>query len=104
MVPGATTLRVVDPDAPASSSEATDRILDATLTLVARWGVSKTALGDVAKEAGCSRATVYRSFPGGKQHLLLALAERELATYVGAIVDAIDTADDLEDALTRALV
>jgi AcrR family transcriptional regulator len=97
-------LRVVDPDVPALSVEVADRILDAALTLVGRWGVAKTALGDIAKEAGCSRATLYRAFPGGKQHLLLSLGERELRTYVGAIVEAIDAAEDLEDALTRAVV
>lgn len=80
------------------------RILDAALVLVARWGVAKTALGDVAKEAGCSRATLYRAFPGGKQHLFLALATRELATYRGGILDALEAADELGDALTRALV
>jgi hypothetical protein len=47
---------------------------------------------------------VYRAFPGGKQHLLVALAGRELQSYVNAIVEALDAADDLEDALTRGLV
>jgi AcrR family transcriptional regulator len=36
---------------------------------LARYGVAKTTLEDVAKEAGCARATVYRYF-GGKQQLL----------------------------------
>lgn len=99
-------LRLVDLDADASrpGSDAEERILDAALVLVARWGVAKTALGDVAKEAGCSRATLYRAFPGGKQHLFRALATRELLTYRAAIIDAIDAADELGDALTRALV
>ena len=101
---GAVALQVVDADQPAAPPEVTDRILDATLVLVARWGVGKTALADVAKEARCSRATLYRAFPGGKQHLLTALAQRELGAYLAAILDAIDAADDLEDALTRALV
>src|SRR5690606_11737319 len=81
-----------------------DRILAAALTLVARWGVSKTSLADVAKEAGCSRATVYRAFPGGKQHLFNSLGERELRSYVQAVIDAVDEAGDLADALTRGLV
>ena len=38
--------------------------LDAALACVARVGVAKTTLDDVAKEAGCARATVYRCFPG----------------------------------------
>jgi len=97
-------LRLVDVDAPAAGREVEGRVLDAALVLVARWGVAKTALGDIAKEAGCSRATLYRAFPGGKQHLFLALATRELDTYRRGILDAIDAADELGDALTRALV
>ena len=104
MVVAGAELRVVDADAPATSPDVAERILDATLDLVARWGVSKTALADVAKEAGCSRATVYRAFPGGKQHLLQALAIRELASYQGAITEAMDAADSLAEALTRGLV
>ena len=104
MVPVAPELHVVDVDLTGAPAEVRDRLLDAALTLVSRWGVTKTALGDVAKEAGCSRATLYRAFPGGKQHLFQALAVRELETYVGAVGDAIDAAEDLHDALTRALV
>ncbi|MCU1371164.1 MAG: transcriptional regulator, TetR family [Ilumatobacteraceae bacterium] len=106
MTAPAAELRLVDADAPAPKpgSDVEDRILDAALVLVARWGVAKTALGDIAKAAGCSRATLYRAFPGGKQHLFLALGTRELATYRRGILDAIDAADELGDALTRALV
>ena len=104
MVVAGAELRVVDVDAPAASPEVGERILDAALDLVARWGVSKTALADVAKEAGCSRATLYRAFPGGKRHPLEALALRELAAYQGAVTEAMDGADSLADALTRGLV
>ena len=48
------------------------RVLDAALTCVARVGLAKTTLDDVAREAGCARATVYRCF-SGKQQLLAAL-------------------------------
>ncbi len=81
-----------------------ERILDAAVVLVARWGVTKTSLADIAKQAGCSRASLYRTFPGGKQELLTALGVRELGTYIESVVEAIDEADDLDDALTRALV
>ncbi|MGI8709845.1 MAG: TetR/AcrR family transcriptional regulator [Acidimicrobiales bacterium] len=87
-----------------AGSEIEDRILDAALALVARWGVAKTALGDVAKAAGCSRATVYRTFPGGKQQLFEALGRRELQAYVADVAQVIDAADDLEDALASSLV
>ena len=100
----ATELHLVDGDAPAVGGDVEVRVLDAALSLVARWGVAKTSLADVAKEAGCARATVYRAFPGGKRHLLTALGQRELRGYLDAIVEAIDAADELEDALTRAVV
>ena len=79
-----------------------DPILDAALELVSRWGVNKTTLGDVAKAAGCSRATLYRAFPGGQQQLFHALGGRELGTYLQDIEQAIAAADDLQDALTSA--
>lgn len=105
---GAISSPVVERPAPevpgGAANELADRILDATLGLVARWGVSKTSLADVAKAAGCSRATLYRTFPGGKQHLFARLGQRELDSYLSAILEAVDTADDLGDALTRGLV
>jgi AcrR family transcriptional regulator len=55
------------------------RILDAALTCIGRVGLAKTTLDDVAREAGCARATVYRCFPN-KQQLLSALVAREAAT------------------------
>lgn len=81
-----------------------DRILDAAQVLVARWGVAKTSLGDVATEAGMSRATLYRVFPGGKQQVHLTLALREVTTYAQAIADAIDSGETFADAMTRGLV
>ena len=78
---------VVVDQAPSPVSALDERILDAATALVARWGVTKTSLADVAKEAGCSRATLYRSFPGGKQQLFAAVGHRELAGYVDAIVE-----------------
>ncbi|MDB5876081.1 MAG: transcriptional regulator, TetR family [Ramlibacter sp.] len=89
---------------PREGSEVTERILDAAVVLVARWGVTKTALADIAKEAGCSRATVYRAFPGGKTHLFESLGLRELGSYHQAIIEVVDLAEDLDDALIRGLV
>ena len=42
-----------------------ERLLQATYACVARWGLAKTTVEDAAREAGVSRATVYRYFPGG---------------------------------------
>lgn len=107
--PAPTALRTGDADiSPADvgpvDRDLADRILDGTLLLVARWGVAKTSLSDVARAAGCSRATLYRVFPGGKQHLFVALAQREIDHYLESIADAMATADDLTEAVTRGIV
>jgi AcrR family transcriptional regulator len=80
-----------------------ERALDAAVELVARWGVAKTTLGDVAKTAGMSRATLYRAFPGGKDELFGLLAQREVSRFLAVATDACDAAPDLPTALTDAL-
>ena len=54
------------------------QVLDAALVCIGRVGLTKTTLDDVAREAGCARATVYRCF-ANKQQLLVALVAREAA-------------------------
>ena len=66
---------------PQIATDVRDRILDATLTCLGRVGLTKTTLDDVAREAGCARATLYRYFPG-KQPLVNALVARG-TTLVG---------------------
>ena len=79
------------------------RVLDATLTCIARVGVAKTTLDDVAREAGCARATVYRYFPG-KQPLLNAVVAREADRIAAAVLHAASAADDLTDAASAVLM
>ena len=79
------------------------RIVDAALRCIARWGLAKTTLEDVAREAGCSRATLYRTFPGGKDAVLDAVAASELRRLELAVGLAVADATDLEDALVAAV-
>lgn len=71
-----------------------ERLVDATLRCIARWGVAKTTLDDVAREAGCSRATVYRVFPGGKEGLLDSVARVELARFFTGLAQRLDDASE----------
>ena len=90
--------RVEGPD------EATQRrILDATAVCLGRFGFAKTTLDDVAREAGCSRATLYRYFPG-KAALVRAAADAEINEVVTATTAAAATAATLEDAITEMMV
>ncbi len=79
------------------------RLIDATLACLARWGVAKTTLDDVARQAGCSRATVYRVFPGGKDSLIEATVRTEVARFLTAIATALDGETELEDLLVRGV-
>lgn len=76
-----------------------DRIIEATLQCVARWGIAKTTLDDVAREAGCGRATIYRAFPGGKQAVLSETLQHELRGAVATIDEAVRDLDSLEEVL-----
>ena len=88
---------------PAPGVVPPDRILDGALTCIARVGVAKTTLDDVAREAGCARATVYRSFPG-RQALLRAVLDREVVAFGARVVDAASDAVDLGDAVTAVIL
>jgi AcrR family transcriptional regulator len=91
---------VTAPAGPAVGGDLAGRILDAAGECVSRWGVTKTTLDDIAKQAGCSRATVYRHFPGGKDPLLESLLRRELAVFFSALDGRLRQAPDLETAVT----
>ncbi len=88
---------------PSPSSEMQERILDAALACVARVGLAKTTLDDVAREARCARATLYRYFPG-KQPLVGAIVEREARRIGDALVAATANCSTVEDALVATIV
>ena len=92
-LPAPTTTRVVTEE----------RVIDAALRCIARWGVAKTSLDDVAREAGISRATVYRLFPGGKDGLMEAVARAEAQRFFAGVAAAMAAADTLEDVLVAGM-
>jgi AcrR family transcriptional regulator len=51
------------------------RIVDAALRCIGAQGLQKTTADDIAREAGISRATLYRTFPGGKDVLVAGMVE-----------------------------
>ena len=81
-----------------------ERVVDATLACIARWGVAKTSFEDVAREAGVSRATVYRLFPGGRDALLQAVVRTELARFSHAVDVRLAETETLEDLLVAGIV
>jgi AcrR family transcriptional regulator len=79
------------------------RVVAAALRCVAKWGINKTTLEDVAREAGLSRATVYRVAPGGKDSLFELVAAAELNRFFLALDAAVRDLDDLEDVLVAGV-
>jgi AcrR family transcriptional regulator len=80
------------------------RIVDATLACIARQGLGKTTVDDIAKEAKFSRATLYRTFPGGKDAIAAAVVETEVARLFSSLAVAMGEATDLEDVLVAGMV
>jgi AcrR family transcriptional regulator len=79
------------------------RIVEGAARCVARWGLAKTTIDDIGRESDCSRATVYRYFPGGKDAILLAIGAYEEGRLFSGLAPRLDEAATLEDALTVAL-
>jgi AcrR family transcriptional regulator len=90
-------------DVTAADAELSERLAAAALRCVARWGVAKTSFDDVAREAGVSRATAYRAFPGGRERLFPEVARREVARFLAGLDAELSAAGDLEDLLTRGI-
>ena len=80
------------------------RILEATYACVARWGLSKTTVEDAAREAGVSRATIYRYFPGGREELVSAVVAWEYGRFFTRLYDEVHEADSLEEVMERGLM
>ncbi len=85
------------------SDDVEARILAGAMVCLERFGVAKTTLDDIAGEADCSRATVYRYFANRA-----AVVEASVAAEINRVTDAIIAsaagAESLEDAVTRMFV
>ena len=90
-------------EAPSLPPTVEDRAVRATLACVARHGLAKTTFDDVAREAGCARATLYRYF-GGKRQLVRITVAREAARIAAAVRDAADAEPTFEGAVVAMIV
>jgi AcrR family transcriptional regulator len=85
-------------------SASVERLLAATFACVARYGIAKTTVEDVAREAAVSRATIYRQFPGGKDQLIGDTIRWEATRFFSELALAIEHAPDFETTLEEAIV
>lgn len=85
------------------AEEVRQRILQATYDCVARWGLSKTTVEDAAREAGMSRATVYRYFPGGREELIDSVVSWEYTRFFTRLYEEVQGSGSLEEVMERGL-
>lgn len=79
------------------------RIVDAALASIADHGLRGTTVDDVARRAGMSRATLYRAMPGGRDAIVKAVVDTELARFFTTLAVAMGTATTLEDVLVSGM-
>ncbi|MBF6334159.1 TetR/AcrR family transcriptional regulator [Nocardia transvalensis] len=79
--------------AESRSLRAGERILDAAAALFAERGVAATQMADIAKAAGCSRATLYRYFDS-RQAVQAAFVHREARRVAAAVAGEIAALTD----------
>jgi AcrR family transcriptional regulator len=81
-----------------------DRVLDSAKRCSERWGFQRVTVDDIAADAGISRATLYRLFPGGKDVLFEALRVRELEEFFTVLRARVEGATSIDDLLVRTVV
>ena len=81
-----------------------ERILEAGFACVARYGLAKTTVEDVARASRLSRATLYRYFPGGRDQLLRDVIAWETGRFFGRLAEAVAGAPDFPSLLEEALL
>jgi AcrR family transcriptional regulator len=80
------------------------RVVEAAYACVARRGVAKTTIEDVAREAGMSRATVYRAFPGGRDEIINATVAWANQDFFVKLYERIQGAEHLEEVMERGIM
>ena len=79
------------------------RILNAVRICFAKWGISKTTVEDVARQAGMSRATLYRIFPEGRDSIIESAIELETGKFFNSLCGILEKATTLRELLANGL-
>ena len=81
-----------------------ERLLAATYVCIGRSGLAHTTVEDAAREAGVSRATVYRWFPGGREQLLNETIGWQTDQFFVRLAGEVDPDGELADVVAHAVV
>jgi len=88
---------------PGKANATADQVLDAALALFIEFGLRRTTMDDVARQAGIGRATLYRRF-GDKDQLVQAVILRECQQQLALIEQHLKGIESAVDALLEAFV
>jgi len=94
---------IADADARPGTTATERRIVAGALACIARQGLAGTTVEDLAREAGVSRATTYRLFPGGRDTIVDAVVGQEVRRFFADLAVELDRHDDLEDLVVAGM-
>ena len=83
--------------------EIRNKIMEGALTCVKRWGINKTSLNDIAREAGCARQTVYNYY-GSRDGVVLAALLESSRQFAERLLVHTQQFHGAPDRLTEALL
>jgi AcrR family transcriptional regulator len=83
-------------------SDSRQRVLDAAEQLFVEHGYKAITLRDIADELGIKQASLYYHFPGGKEQLFMAMAERLFQRHREGLTAALAGNRDLQGQLRGA--
>lgn len=78
-------------------------LLGATAACISRYGIAKTTIENVARQAGLSRATVYRYFPGGREQVIGECITWEVGRFFVRLAEHVEDTGDFAARLEKAL-
>ncbi len=87
--------------------EREQKIVDAAIAVISRYGVKRTTMNDIAGEAGVVRQTLYNVYANKDEVLRAAIrlhADRSLATIEAACARTPDLGDQLDVVFTHLAV
>ncbi|TSD99320.1 TetR/AcrR family transcriptional regulator [Skermania sp. ID1734] len=87
----------------AQAPDADPAILDGALEAFLEFGIKRASMGEIAKRANLSPATLYRRFPS-KAAVVQAVGMREAQRLIAAVDARVDSAAPAEDQLTELFV
>lgn len=99
--PNVTSVTEPNPPAAAGEDDLSERLLTAARQLMETFGIRRLRMDDVARRAGCGRATLYRRF-STRDDLVLAVVHRELSETLTAIEQDIVGLEDPSERLIEA--